>query len=73
MARLVIPKSAVSWKGTKHNKWHLLRVYKGPLDSGPMDMSVCGYIMEPMVRRAISQIRASDLCRKCLGAMKARD
>lgn len=73
MATLIIPKTAVSWKGAKHLKWHLLRAHSHPLDKGPETMSACGFIMDPMVRRPISKLAAHDICRKCLGAMKAKD
>lgn len=76
MAKIIVPTEAFQFK--KGQKWHLAKAngdYAG-------DMTVCKYIIThpgkeilfpATPRKPISEIKAKDICQKCLGALKVED
>lgn len=77
MAKLIPPTKATRYKRSTEGNWskyHLLNANT----SNPDPLAICGKILTPgwypeMDTQDIGKILASDLCRKCLGAMTAED
>lgn len=84
MAKLIIPTIAFTWQGKRFNrhgeivangkrgKFHLTKIYH------PKYLwAACGRFVEitdkTLIKMAISDIKAEDLCLDCLGAIKAVD
>jgi len=73
MATLILPKIAVRLQdnnGKGKGKWHLLNP-RGP----EWEMTVCKFSYgEPFpIRARISELKAKDICQRCLGPMECKE
>jgi len=70
MAKLIIPKVAYQFTKCKKGKWHLP---SGAVDSYYF-VSFCKKLLEEdVVSSPISKLNADDICKTCLGPMRAVD